>query len=70
MVLTIIRVPDPPNDDAEKEYGPFVASSERLTFHRPHCKWAREINKKHKVKYKSHADAIAAGKKPCKTCGA
>jgi len=59
-----------PRLKAEDQYGPFVASVLRKKFHRPDCKWALEVNPKNKVEFASHAEAVAAGLKPCGTCRA
>jgi hypothetical protein len=56
--------------EGEGEYGPFVASMTRQTFHRPGCKWAEYLNPKRTMEFSSHAEAVEAGKKPCKTCRA
>jgi hypothetical protein len=57
--------------DGESEFGPFVASKMRLTFHRPDCKWAAYIlNSRNLIEFSSHAEAVEAGMKPCKTCRA
>jgi hypothetical protein len=57
--------------DGESEFGPFVASKMRLTFHRPDCKWAAYVlNSRNLVEFSSHAEAVEAGMKPCKTCRA
>jgi methylphosphotriester-DNA--protein-cysteine methyltransferase len=55
---------------AESEYGPFVASKIRPRFHRPACKWASYLNPRNMLEFASHAEAVSAGKKPCKTCRA
>jgi methylphosphotriester-DNA--protein-cysteine methyltransferase len=56
--------------DGESEFGPFVASKTRPHFHRPGCKWAAYLSVKNMLEFSSHAEAVAAGKKPCKTCKA
>ena len=58
--------------EGEHEYGPFVASKNRSTFHRPDCDWARYIyqNPSNVIEFSSHAEAVEAGMKPCKTCRA
>lgn len=53
---------------AESDYGPFVASPNRPHFHRPDCKWASYIKPWKMLEFSSHAEAVQAGKKPCKTC--
>lgn len=56
--------------DGESEFGPFVASKMRPHFHRPGCKWASYLNPNNTLEFSSHTEAVAAGKKPCKTCRA
>jgi predicted RNase H-like nuclease (RuvC/YqgF family) len=48
----------------------YVASNTRQHFHRPDCEWARYIPDYKLIEFSSHAEAVAAGKKPCKTCRA
>jgi chromosome segregation ATPase len=48
----------------------YVASKTRPHFHRPSCEWASYIPRYKLVEYSTHAEAVAAGKKPCKTCRA
>lgn len=55
--------------DGESEFGPFVASMRRSTFHRPDCPWAAYIlNSRNLIEFSSHAEAVEAEMKPCKTC--
>lgn len=50
-------------------HGPFVASTHRRMFHRPECKWAQAfLNGRSCEIFERHEDAVAAGKKPCRTC--
>ncbi len=56
--------------DEEEQNGPFVASKNRPHFHRPNCEWAGYIPSYNTIEYSSHAEAVEAGKKPCKTCRA
>ena len=48
--------------------GPVVASKSSSVFHRPDCRWAQNIAEQNRVTYKSRAEAIKAGKRPCKSC--
>jgi|SRR5947209_1725963 len=48
----------------------YVGSSARGHFHRPECKWVRDISPNNLVEFESHKKAVAAGRKPCKTCRA
>ncbi len=57
--------------DGESSYGPFFARDARPHFHRPGCKYIRPYLKwQDTVRFVSHDEAVAAGKKPCKTCRA
>ena len=46
----------------------FHASLNRSKFHRPDCKWAREISPYNLIEFHSHQDAVQAGYKACATC--
>jgi len=46
----------------------FVASRKSKVFHRPDCKWAKKISAKNLIGFKSRKEAIASGKRPCKSC--
>jgi hypothetical protein len=46
----------------------YVASKSSNVFHKPECRWAKNISQENLVKYKSKDEAIKAGKRPCKTC--
>ena len=54
----------------ESEYGPFVASTGRQTFHRPDCVWASYLKPPRMLEFSSHEEAVNSGRKPCKTCRA
>jgi hypothetical protein len=56
--------------DPEEYFGPFIGSKMRPLFHRPNCEWMRSVRWGDKVRFESHAAAVAAGRKPCKTCRA
>ena len=45
-----------------------VASRSSNIFHKPECRWAKNISDQNLVSYKSKDEAIKAGKRPCKTC--
>ena len=47
---------------------PFHASHNRSKFHRPNCKWAREISPYNLLIFRSHQDAVQAGYRACGTC--
>lgn len=46
----------------------YVASKNSKVFHMPDCIWAGRIKPKNLVGYSSRAEAIKAGKRPCKRC--
>lgn len=46
----------------------FVASKNSQVFHKPGCPFAQKIASKNLVTYNSRDEAIAAGKRPCKSC--
>jgi hypothetical protein len=48
--------------------GPFVASKSSSVFHRSECRWVRNIAARNRVTYATRAEAVQAGKRPCKTC--
>ena len=50
------------------EGSPFVASKSSSVFHRADCRWARNITAANRVTYATRAEAVQAGKRPCKTC--
>ena len=50
---------------AEYEY---VASKNSEVFHKPDCRWAKKISPKNLVGYDTKAEAIKAGKRPCRGC--
>lgn len=46
----------------------FVASKNSTVFHRSDCRSAARISERNRVTYATRQKAIAAGKRPCKTC--
>jgi len=46
----------------------FVASKNSMVFHRVGCRWAGNISDLNRVTYKTRQEAIADGKRPCKSC--
>lgn len=48
--------------------GVFVGTMNGDCFHRPECKWVAMAPRKSLVKFYSHEEAVADGRKPCKTC--
>jgi hypothetical protein len=53
----------------EHSHGPFVASVRRRHFHRPECIWAEQfVGGRACEVFGTHEEAVASGKKPCKTC--
>jgi len=68
-VATAIQQPPvkPPPKVAIAKYK-YVASKNSKVFHKPTCTWAQRIKPKNLIGYNSRADAIQAGKRPCKIC--
>jgi len=52
----------------ESEFGPFLASKRRNHFHRPECKWLKDVKPDKLNEFSTHKEAVEAGCKPCKTC--
>ena len=46
----------------------YVASKNSKVFHKPDCSSARRIKPENLIDYNSRAEAIKAGKRPCKRC--
>ena len=46
----------------------YIASKSSDIFHRPECRWAKNISPENLVTYKNRDEAKNAGKRPCKTC--
>lgn len=69
---TLQKSPDPapagPQNPQTVSKFPFVASRSSSVFHRPDCRWAQNIADNNLVGYQSQAEALQAGKRPCKTC--
>ncbi|OHB62068.1 MAG: hypothetical protein A2167_03565 [Planctomycetes bacterium RBG_13_46_10] len=45
-----------------------VASKNSGIFHKPDCRWAKNISPSNLVNYGNRDEAIKDGKKPCGTC--
>ena len=65
---TILQEPTEPNDESIVVEYKYVASKSSNVFHRPNCRWAKNISPENLVEYKSREEAIKAGKRPCKSC--
>ena len=46
----------------------YAASKNSKVFHRPDCHWVKQIKPENLTDYNSRAEAIKAGKRPCKIC--
>lgn len=46
----------------------YVASKNSQVFHKPDCRWAKNISMQNLVGYNTMEQAIEAGKKPCRWC--
>lgn len=61
----------PCDENKIASHAPFVASSIRSHFHRPECEYAQTfLGSKRCEVYQTHEEAVATGRKPCKTCRA
>jgi hypothetical protein len=54
-----------PSPEAEPRY---VASTESDKFHRPECRWARQIRPGRRIDLSDREEALARDLTPCKTC--
>ena len=69
------RSPRPFPPDIQSDIAPpiaagaaFVCSKSSQVFHRPDCRWVQNIAGGNLIGYNSRAEAVQAGKRPCKTC--
>ena len=46
----------------------YVASNSSDIFHKPDCRWAKNISPENLIIFKTREQAIKAGKRPCKWC--
>ena len=46
----------------------YVASKNGTVFHRPGCKWAKQIKSYNLIKFKTRDEALNKGYSPCRTC--
>ena len=46
----------------------YVASRRSDIFHRPECRWAKNISPENLVGYSNKAEATESGKRPCRSC--
>jgi hypothetical protein len=65
---TILEEPAELNDESLIAENRYVASKSSNVFHRPNCRWAKNISPDNLVEYKNRDEAIKAGKRPCKSC--
>ncbi len=54
--------------NSNPDAAPFVASKNSSVFHRADCPLALKIAPRNRVTYATREEAIAAGKRPCKSC--
>jgi hypothetical protein len=57
----------PASESAVAEYR-YVASKNSKVFHRPQCRWAKNISPGNLVDHTSRDEAIKTGRRPCKLC--
>lgn len=64
--MTPIRIARTTNTDE----GPYIASSLpiRDRFHRWNCKWVKAMELANRIMFRTHDDAVKAGRKPRLTC--
>ena len=68
VLLTTQRQPSkPPAKQTVAKYK-YVASKNSKVFHKPDCVWAKRIKPENLIGYNSRAEALKAGKRPCKRC--
>lgn len=48
--------------------GNYVGSAESIIYHKPSCRWAKEISKKNEVWFQSPEEAASSGYQACKVC--
>ncbi|MEJ2704923.1 MAG: Ada metal-binding domain-containing protein [Sedimentisphaerales bacterium] len=46
----------------------YVASNSSDVFHKPGCRWAKNISRENLLVYQTREQALRAGKRPCKWC--
>lgn len=54
------------NNAGQNSY--YVASKNSDVFHHPWCRWAKKIYPSNLITFKSREEAVASGRRPCKTC--
>jgi hypothetical protein len=57
-----------PSVQSQEVVGKYVASKNSSVFHKPDCGSATRISQDNLVIYNTREEAIAAGKRPCKSC--
>jgi hypothetical protein len=67
-VSTVPKQPAKPAAQQEVTEYKFVASENSKVFHRPDCHWVKQIKPENLIDYDTRAEAIKAGKRPCKQC--
>jgi hypothetical protein len=60
--------PTADSDDQPEAEANFVASKNSQVFHRADCQFAQKIAPQNLITYSTREEAIAAGKRPCKSC--
>jgi hypothetical protein len=66
-VLPAVKQTEPVVKPTTAKYK-YVASKNSKVFHKPDCRWAKRIKPTNLVTYSTRAEAIEAGKRPCKVC--
>jgi hypothetical protein len=68
QVLLRSQISALPRPAADTLSHPFLASKNSTVFHRADCRLAQTIAQDNLVGYNSREEAVAGGKRPCKTC--
>jgi Metal binding domain of Ada len=68
MLASSLAVAGESSRNAEQTKVAYVASVIREPFHRSTCKWADKISPSNLQTFKTRAEAIKAGHRPCKVC--
>lgn len=60
--------PEPTSPAPEAQKPLYVGSTDSDKFHKPECRWARQIQEENRIAFKSRQDAIEGGYHPCGSC--
>ncbi|MHB0976459.1 MAG: thermonuclease family protein [Candidatus Aquicultorales bacterium] len=57
-----------PSPDQQNTEAYYIASAKSDKFHRPDCRYVKQIKPENRVEYQSRNKALSAGKTPCSVC--